>query len=237
LVRIGTVRRLVIVGRERIVRPIADELATEGFSVLTAFDGVTALAKLKRTIPDMLIVELPLDDVSGKHICKDVREDDLLSRLPILILRSPGQESDNATGFEMGADAYVTIPVTVRELVARVNSLLWRTDPTPQTSLILRDADLIVDPLTYRVSYLGEQVKMSILEFRLLYFLVSHPNRVFDRKELIKAVWDVRGDIDMRRVDVCVTRLRKKLERNTENPIVLRTVKGSGYAFVPRDVE
>jgi DNA-binding response OmpR family regulator len=230
------VRRLVIVGRERIVRPIADELATEGFSVFTAFDGVAGLAKLKRTAPDMLVVELPLDEVAGKHICSHVREDDLLSRLPILILKSPGPETDIAAEFEMGADAYVTLPVTLRELVARINSLLWRTDPTPQTSLILRNGDLIIDPLTYRVSYLGEPVLMSILEFRLLYYLVSHPNRVFDRKQLIEAVWGVQNNVDSRSVDVCVTRLRKKLERDPKNPIVLQTVKGSGYVFVPRDV-
>jgi DNA-binding response OmpR family regulator len=96
--------------------------------------------------------------------------------------------------------------------------------------------NLIIDPLTYRVSYLGEPVLMSILEFRLLYYLVSHPNRVFDRKQLIEAVWGVKSDVDTRSVDVCVTRLRKKLERDTKNPIVLQTVKGSGYVFVPRDV-
>lgn len=182
-------RRLVIVGRERIVRSIGDELATEGFCVFTAFDGITGLAKLKRTAPDMLVLELPLDEVAGKHICSHVREDDLLSRLPILILKSPGLEADTAAEFEMGADAYVTIPVTVRELVARINSLLWRTDPVPQTSIIIRNGDLIIDPLSYRVSYLGEPVKMSILEFRLLYYLASHPNQVLGRKYLLEVVW------------------------------------------------
>jgi DNA-binding response OmpR family regulator len=225
------VKRLIIVGKDPAIKPISDELRREGFFVQTALDGVSGLAKLKRTVPDLLVVELAVPEVSGKHICRRVREDDLLSQLPILMLTAAGRESDVLAGLEMGADAYVTMPVTVRELVARIQSLLWRADKPPQRSLVVKHGNLIIDPETYRVSYLGQPVTMSLLEFRLLYYLASHPNSVFSREQLLRAVWNSEH-VDPRCVDVCVRRLRSKFESDPRNPLVLRTLRGSGYMLV-----
>jgi len=225
------VKRLIIVGKDPTIKPISDELRREGFFVQTALDGVSGLAKLKRTVPDLLVVELAVPEVSGKHICQRLREDDLLSQLPILMLTAAGRESDVLAGLEMGADAYVTMPVTVRELVARIQSLLWRADKPPQRSLVVKHGSLIIDPETYRVSYLGEPVTMSLLEFRLLYYLASHPNSVFSREQLLRAVWNSEH-VDPRCVDVCVRRLRSKFESDPGNPLALRTLRGSGYMLV-----
>jgi two-component system response regulator VicR len=226
-----SVKRLVIVGTDPTIKPISDELAKEGFVVHTALDAASGLAKLKRTIPDLLIVELALPELSGKHICRYVREDDLLSRLPILLLTKACRDCDIVAGLDMGADAYITTPLTVRELIARIQSLLWRADKPAQRATALKHGDLVIDPESYHVSYLGEPVTMSLLEFRLLYYLASHPNSVFSREQLLRAVWDSEV-IDPRCVDVCVRRLRSKLEKDPKNPLVLRTMRGSGYMLV-----
>lgn len=228
-------KRLVIVGKDSTIKPISDELRREGFVVQAALDGVRGLAKLKRTVPDLLVVELALPEVSGKHICRHVREDDLLSQLPIVVLTSACRDSEVLAGLEMGADACITTPVTVRELVARIQSLLWRADKPPQRDLVLKHGSLVIDPGSYRVSYLGEPVTISLLEFRLLYFLASHPDSVFSREELLRAVWNSEH-VDRRSVDVCVRRLRSKFEKDPRNPLVLRTLRGSGYMLVASDI-
>lgn len=224
--------RLVLIGKDPAIGHIGQELVSEGFLVQTASDGLAGLAKLKRTVPDLLIVELSLPDIHGKHVCRYVREDDLLSRLPILLLTTPRNENGFIAGLDMGADAFVTVPVTVRELVAKIRSLIWRNDPPLQNKLALDQGPLVIDPLSYRVSYLGEPIKMSLLEFRLLYYLASHPNAPFSREQLVRSVWTPDHPIEPRTVDVCIRRLRQKLEKNPENPLVLRTVRGSGYVFV-----
>src|SRR2546427_12595526 len=127
--------------------------------------------------------------LSGLEICREIRRDDSLNRLPILMLTARGEEADRVVGLEMGADDYVTKPFSPRELLARVKALLRRAEPPADAPRTIEVGKLVIDPASYRVSHAGKAVPLSTLEFRLLYYLASRPNRVFTRDQLLDAVW------------------------------------------------
>src|SRR5271167_1940164 len=172
-----------------------------------------------------------LPKLSGLEICREVRRDDSLNRLPILMLTARGDEADRVVGLEMGADDYVTKPFSPRELLARVKALIRRSEPPVDAPRTLEVGRLAIDPAAYRVSHSGKPVPLSTLEFRLLYYLASRPNRVFTRDQLVDAVWGTDRFVTPRSVDVYVRRLREKIESDPENPLHLKTVRGAGYLF------
>jgi two-component system phosphate regulon response regulator PhoB len=175
-----------------------------------------------------------LPKLSGLEICREVRRDESLNRLPILMLTARGDEADRVVGLEMGADDYVTKPFSPRELIARVKALLRRAEPPADSPRTIDLGKLSIDPASYRVSYAGKTVPLSTLEFRLLYYLASRPNRVFTRDQLLDAVWGTDRFVTPRSVDVYVRRLREKIEPDPENPLHLKTVRGAGYLFETR---
>ena len=154
-------------------------LEKEGFQVVSAQDGLTGITRVKEIPLDLLILDLMLPGLSGLEICKRIRTDQSLNRLPILILSARGQETDRVTALELGADDYITKPFSPREFVARVKALLRRADPPVEAEKPIKIGPLIIDSMSYTVTRDGKPVRLSTLEFRLLYFLVSHPNKVF----------------------------------------------------------
>ena len=228
-------KRILIIEDDRdIVELVRYNLANEGFQVSAAYDGVTGLNTLKKTPPDLLLLDLMLPKLSGLDICREVRRDDSLNRLPILMLTARGEEADRVVGLEMGADDYVTKPFSPRELLARVKALLRRAAPPTDSPRVIEVGKLAIDPASYRVSHSGKPVPLSTLEFRLLYYLASRPNRVFTRDQLLDAVWGTDRFVTPRSVDVYVRRLREKIEADPENPSHLKTVRGAGYLFETR---
>lgn len=227
-------RVLIIEDDKDIVELVRYNLANEGFQVAAAFDGSSGLAALKKASPDLLILDLMLPKLSGLDICREIRRDEALNRLPILMLTARGDEADRVVGLEMGADDYVTKPFSPRELLARVKALLRRAEPPADSPRVLEIGRLAIDPASYRVSNSGRPVPLSTLEFRLLYYLASRPNRVFTRDQLLDAVWGTDRFVTPRSVDVYVRRLREKIESDPENPIHLKTVRGAGYLFETR---
>ncbi len=179
-------RILIIEDDKDIVELVRYNLANEGFQVNAAFDGSSGLNSLKKTPPDLLLLDLMLPKLSGLEICREIRRDDSLNRLPILMLTARGEEADRVVGLEMGADDYVTKPFSPRELLARVKALLRRTEPTSDSPRTIEVGKLAIDPASYRVSQSGKAVPLSTLEFRLLYYLASRPNRVFTRDQLAR---------------------------------------------------
>src|SRR6202049_1362775 len=230
-----SMKRVLLIEDDRdIVELVRYNLEREGFQVAAATDGATGLVQVRKSPPDMLLLDLMLPKLSGLEICRDIRRDQALNRLPILMLTARGDEADRVVGLEMGADDYVTKPFSPRELIARGKAVLRRAEPPTDSPRIIEIGKLAIDPASYRVSHSGKAVPLSTLEFRLLYYLASRPNRVFTRDQLLDAVWGTDRFVTPRSVDVYVRRLREKIEPDPENPMHLKTVRGAGYLFETR---
>lgn len=227
-------RVLLIEDDKDIVELVRYNLDKEGFQCASASDGATGLAQVRKAPPDLLILDLMLPKVAGLEICKEVRKDASLNRLPILILTAKGEEADRVVGLELGADDYVTKPFSPRELVARIKALLRRSEPGTPSEKPIEIGALRIDPAAYRVTRGRKPVPMSTLEFRLLYFLASRPNRVFSRDQLLDAVWGTERFVTPRSVDVYVRRLREKIEMDPQRPAYMKTMRGAGYLFETR---
>jgi two-component system alkaline phosphatase synthesis response regulator PhoP len=225
---------LVIEDDKDIVELVRYNLEKDGFQVLASGDGATGLAQIRKSTPDLLVLDLMLPKLSGLEICKEVRKDVSLNRLPVLILSAKGEEADRVVGLELGADDYVTKPFSPRELVARVKALLRRADPGAPSEKPIEIGPLRIDPAAYRVTRGGKSVPMSTLEFRLLYFLAARPNRVFTRDQLLDGVWGTERFVTPRSVDVYVRRLREKVEADPQRPLYMKTIRGAGYLFETR---
>jgi phosphate regulon transcriptional regulator PhoB len=225
-------KRILIIEDDRdIVELVRYNLANEGFEVNALADGSSGLASLRKATPDLLILDLMLPKMPGLEVCKEIRRDATLNRLPILMLTARGEEADRVVGLEMGADDYVTKPFSPRELVARVKALLRRAAPAGDIERAIEVGRLSIDPSSYRVTRAGKTLTLSTLEFRLIYYLAARPNRVFTRDQLLDAVWGTDRFVTPRSVDVYIRRLREKIEMDPENPIHLKTVRGAGYLF------
>jgi len=225
-------KRILLIEDDRdIVELVRYNLDREGFQVTSATDGSSGLAQVRKSAPDVLLLDLMLPKLSGLEICKEIRRDQSLNRLPILMLTARGEEADRVIGLEMGADDYVTKPFSPRELVARVRALLRRAEPPQETPKPIQARELVIDPSSYRVTRAGKPVTLSTLEFRLLYYLAARPDRVFTRDQLLDAVWGTERFVTPRSVDVYVRRLREKIESDPEHPTLLKTVRGAGYRF------
>ena len=228
-------RRVLIVEDDKdIVELVRYNLEKEGYQTAVAADGLTALSTLRRAPPDLVLLDLMLPKLPGLEVCREIRRDQTLNRLPILMLTARGEEADRVVGLEMGADDYVTKPFSPRELVARIKALLRRTEPTGDAEKAVECRGLHIDPASYRVTRAGKPVALSTLEFRLLYFLARRPDRVFTRDQLLDAVWGTDRFVTPRSVDVYIRRLREKVEQDPEKPEYLKTVRGAGYIFDAR---
>jgi len=227
-------RILIIEDDKDIIELVRYNLESEGYQASASSDGVTGLAQVRKSAPDLLILDLMLPKLSGLEICKEIRRDERLNRLPILMLTARSDEADRVVGLELGADDYVTKPFSPRELIARVKALLRRVQPPGKEMKVLEIGTLSVDPVSYRAQRQGKTLSLSTLEFRLLYFLASRPNRVFTRDQLLDAVWGSDRFVTPRSVDVYVRRLREKVEANPERPEYLKTIRGAGYLFETR---
>ncbi len=227
-------RILIIEDDKDIVELVRYNLEKDGFQVLATGDGTTGLAQLRKSSPDLLILDLMLPKVSGLEVCKEVRRDGALNRLPILMLTARGEEADRVVGLELGADDYVTKPFSPRELVARIKALLRRVEAPGSGEKPIDVGQLRIDPAAYRVTRSGKAVPLSTLEFRLLYYLAARPNKVFSRDQLLDAVWGTERFVTPRSVDVYVRRLREKIEPDPQHPAYVKTIRGAGYLFETR---
>jgi len=227
-------KRILIIEDDRdIVELVRYNLEQEGFQVAAVSEGSSGLAQVRKSPPDLLVLDLMLPKLSGLEICKAIRRDQSLNRLPILMLTARGDESDRVVGLELGADDYVTKPFSPRELVARIKALLRRTTDSGggEPEKVIEAGQLVIDPGGYRATRAGKPLPLSTLEFRLLYYLAGHPGRVFTRDQLLDAVWGTDRFVTPRSVDACMRRLREKVEADPENPRHLKTMRGAGYLF------
>lgn len=225
-------KNILIVEDDRdIVEVVEITLESEGFKVASASDGVTGLAQIKKSPPDLLLLDLTLPQQSGLEICKEIRRDQNLNQLPIIMLTGRAEVSDRILGLEVGADDYITKPFDPIELLARIRALLRRVEPAPEEDKILEVATLSIDPASYRVLRDGQPLTMSTLEFRLLYYMASHPGKVHSRDQLLDAVWGTEHFVTPRIVDVYIRSLREKVEEVPSQPVFIKTQRGAGYMF------
>ncbi|MEN4041671.1 MAG: response regulator transcription factor [Anaerolineaceae bacterium] len=218
---------LVVDDEPKVARLARDYLEKNGFRVVTASDGQSALATARREKPDLVILDLMLPHIDGREVCRILRRE---SDVPIIMLTALSEEIDQVTGLEIGADDYITKPFSVRALVARVRALLRRTRGEVKTAGIVRAGGLEIDPEKYSASFHGVALKLTPNEFKLLYLFASHAGQTFTRDQLLDHLHGAASNID-RSVDSHIKNLRKKLEVES-GAAVIETVYGIGYRFI-----
>jgi len=218
-------RILVVEDDTRIAEVIARNLEAAGFECHVAHDGDRGLAEFARLHPALVLLDLGLAGLDGLEVTRRIRKD---SDVPILMVTARTGEGDKLIGLEIGADDYVTKPFSTVELVARVRALLRRSSGQ-LAERVIEIGPLRLDPGRRTLERQGEPVPLTTLEFDLLYFLASRPGRVFSREALMQQVWGSDRVVDDRSIDSLVSRLRRKLELDPQNPRYLQTVWGAGY--------
>ena len=208
---------------------VAMALEGDGHRVETAVSGDEALQRWRRSRPDLLLLDVMLPGADGLEVCRAVRRED---PVPIIMLTARSDPIDVVLGLESGADDYVTKPFETRVLLARIKAVLRRHSAEPQER-VTRFGSLVVDPLGMVVTRGGEEVRLTPTELRLLLELARRPGQVFTRDVLLERVWDYAYLGDSRLVDVCVQRLRAKVEDDPAHPTLIQTVRGVGYKLVP----
>jgi two-component system, OmpR family, phosphate regulon response regulator PhoB len=225
------VTSVLLVDDERDLLSLVDfNLRAAGFETLLATNGEQAFAQLRRRVPDLVVLDVMLPDVSGTEICRRIKSDPRTRHVPVVMLTARGEEVDRVVGFELGADDYVTKPFSVRELVLRLKAVARRggagrplEEPPESVGPIRVDVD------AHRAFVDGEEIQLTPLEFKLLVTFMARLGRVQSREQLLEDVWDMSSEVETRTVDTHVKRLREKLGSGRE---LLETVRGIGYRLV-----
>ncbi len=218
---------VLVVDDEPIVREVVVRyLAREGHRTLEAGDGHAARELIERSAPNLVVLDLMLPGTDGLDLCRWIRG---RSELPVIMLTARGEEADRIVGLELGADDYVTKPFSPRELAARVRSVLRRTASAAPVAAALAFGDVELERETREARKSGAPIRLTAKEFDLLWFLASHPRRVFSRDQLMTSVWGYTAALDTGTVTVHVRRLREKIEDDPSQPRYLETVWGVGY--------
>jgi two-component system phosphate regulon response regulator PhoB len=225
------VTAVLLVDDERDLLSLLDfNLRAVGFETLLATTGEQALAHLRRRVPDLVLLDVMLPDLSGTEVCRQIKGDPRTKHVPVVMLTAKGEEVDRVVGFEIGADDYVTKPFSVRELILRLKAVLRRSGggrppERPPESI----GPIRVDIEAHRAFVDGAEVQLTPLEFRLLTTLMARLGRVQSREQLLEDVWEMSADVETRTVDTHVKRLREKLGSGRD---LLETVRGVGYRLV-----
>lgn len=220
---------LVVEDEPAIQSLIEINLRRSGYAVVLAADAQAAQAIINETLPALVLLDWMLPGVSGIEFARRLRRDARTKSLPIIMLTARGEERDKVDALEGGADDYVTKPFSARELMARIKALLRRNAPQSTDDLI-KIGELLLDPVSHRVSANDETVNLGPTEFRLLHFLMAHPERVHSRAQLLDRIWGDGVFVEERTVDVHIRRLRAALEASRCDDMI-QTVRGTGYRF------
>ena len=220
---------LVVEDEPAIQELLSFNLKQAGYSVMPAHSAEIAGRLVKETLPDLILLDWMLPGMSGIDFARRLKTDAFTKDIPLIMLTARGEEQDKVKGLETGADDYVTKPFSPRELNARIKAVLRRRAPQ-MTDEPVAVGGLKLDPATHRVSAHEQELELGPTEFRLLHFLMTHPERVHSRAQLLDKVWGNQVFVEERTVDVHIRRLRKALEPSRHDELV-QTVRGAGYRF------
>ena len=223
---------LVVDDEKLIVKGIRFSLEQDGMEVDCAYDGQEALDLATSNHYDMILLDVMLPKLDGFEVCQNIRE---FSTVPIVMLTAKGDDMDKILGLEYGADDYITKPFNILEVKARIKAILRRNNKgddinVPSANVIEKNG-LKIETDSRRVFIKGHEVSLTAKEFELVLLLVSNPNKVYSREELLKEIWGATYPGDARTVDVHVRRLREKIETNPADPEYIHTKWGVGYFF------
>ena len=222
---------LVVDDEKSIVKGIKFSLEQDDMKVEVAYDGETALELAKANHYDMILLDIMLPGFSGLEVCQMIRE---FSDVPIIMLTAKGDDMDKILGLEYGADDYITKPFNILEVKARLKAIFRRNNrnvPEQENQKVIETKGLKIDVDSRRVYIDDKEVNLTAKEFELVYLLVSNPNKVYSREQLLKTIWGPSYPGDARTVDVHVRRLREKIEATPADPKYIHTKWGVGYYF------
>lgn len=234
---------LVVDDEQPIIDILVYNLKKEGYNVIEANDGITAVDVALEKKPDLILLDIMLPKLDGLSVCKRIKNS---LNIPIIMLTAKDGEIDKILGLELGADDYITKPFSVRELVARVKANLRKVDASLNAKNIdsagqekkkeskISVGDLELDLDKFEVKVRGEVIDLTLREFEVLKFLASEPGQVVTRETLLEKVWGYEYYGDIRTVDVTVRRIREKIEKDTSTPQILITKRGVGYYIVSK---
>ena len=228
----NTPAKILVVDDEPAIRNLIHRFLSKEYQMESAEDGNTAIAKFELLNPDLVILDVNLPDTTGYELCKEMQS---RTNVFVLMLTSRGDEADKIKGFSLGADDYITKPFSLVELGARVKAILKRPriETSSSISQNLQFGELKINPVKREVALREKLVSFTALEFDLLHFLASHPNRVWRRSELLQKVWQYDYVGDQRVVDVHIGQIRRKVDPNGSR---IKTVRGVGYKFIPDEL-
>ncbi|MDD2671048.1 MAG: response regulator [Syntrophales bacterium] len=224
---------LVVDDEKDIVDLVSFNLKKEGFAVEKAYDGERAMRIIRDSAPDLILLDLMLPGIQGMDVCRMVRRDPRLSYIPVIMLTAKTDEVDKVLGLEIGADDYITKPFSVRELIARIRAVMRRFESggEAEKKKTFSYKGLRIDYDSFEISLDGRKIDLSPTEARLLIFFSKNPGKVFTRSQILDRVWGENSFVEPRTVDVHIRRLRAQIEKDSDNPAFIVTVRGAGYKF------
>lgn len=226
-------KKILVVEDEGAIRDmLAFNLGRAGYQVIPAANGREARAAIADGRPDVVLMDWMLPDVSGLELTRQLKRDPETREIPVIMVTARVEEDDRVAGLDGGADDYITKPFSSRELEARIKAVLRRASPVEDE--VVSAGQLKLDTASHRVSVGEVEVSLGPTEYRLLDFLMHHPDRVYSRAQLLDRVWGGNVYVEERTVDVHIRRLRKALTAYGYDKLV-QTVRGSGYRFSPRE--
>ena len=226
---------LIVEDEAAIATLIRFNLEQAGFQVSVSGSVEESKILINKQLPDLILLDWMLPQTSGVQFVGQLRADSRTRELPIILLTARSEDVDKETGLNQGADDYITKPFSPRELVARVNARLRRRAPQ-KTENIIRLSSLTLDPSQFSVQVADKKIEFSPSEFKLLHFFMTHPNRIYTRRQLLDLVWGDHIFVEERTIDVHIRRLRRGLE-SVNLAHWVQTIRGSGYQFSPDKTE
>jgi two-component system alkaline phosphatase synthesis response regulator PhoP len=224
---------LIVEDDKELVKLITFHMTIAGYEALSAKDGIEALEVCKLNRPDLVILDIMLPRIDGWEVCRRLRQDSKTSNIPIIILSALSDINDKLKGFDLGSDDYVTKPFSPRELVVRVKRVLARSESRSSLPKIIRASSLEINLEDMTVKRDNQEILLTEKEKGILKFFVNNPGRLLTHSEILDEVWGEDNIVEYGNIDVHISHLREKLEKDPENPQLIKTVKGEGYRFEP----